>query len=484
MASGHGNGRGRRGSSANPPLRSLAHTLREGGISSEALTRDAIFRRQAAAPALDAYTHFAPEVAIAMARSADEAFARGASLGQLHGIPVSIKDLFAVDGMPFFAGSPRALPAALSAEGPVVARMREQRAVFMGKTHTSELGFGVCGHNVHWGTPRNPWDVEHLRPAGGSSSGAAISLLEGSAHLALGSDTGGSAREPANMTGIVGLKITHGRWSGAGLIPPGPNLHGPGLLARTVADAAFGFSALDSLRNPQELDDMCAVAEPSRLRIGVLEQSFWDECEPGIAEAVQAALDEMAKAGAKLAPCALPEAGELQRVAPEWDFGISGVELFEFLISELPDWWQTLHPGARRQIEACRSLSAVEYLRRCRLLAMARRSAAPRVAAFDVVVCPTSPLSPPLTCELFEPERYRQINRLAVRNMCVANLLDMCALTMPVALGPTCLPIGIQLMAGRGRDDILLAAAAVFERVLGTGYDRLGVAPLVARLQG
>jgi aspartyl-tRNA(Asn)/glutamyl-tRNA(Gln) amidotransferase subunit A len=169
-------------------------------------------------------------------------------------------------------------------------------------------------------------------------------------------------------------------------------------------------------------------------------------------------------------------------VAPEWDFGISGVELYEFLASELPEWWETFHPGARRQIETCRSLSAVEYLRRLRLLAAARRSAMSRLKAFDVVICPTSPLSPPLLEELFEPERYRQINRLAVRNMCVANLLDLCALTMPVALGPTRLPIGIQLMAGHGRDDRLLAAAVALERVLGTGADRLGTPPLVASL--
>ncbi len=482
MTSVPGQANGKEMPLADMPLRSLAQALREGKVRAETLAQNAISRREAAAPVLDAYTHFAPDTALAMARSADEAFARRGELGRLQGIPVSIKDLFAVEGMPIFAGSPRALPPPFSAEGPIVARLRAQRTVFMGKTHTSEMGFGVCGHNIHWGTPRNPWDAEHLRPAGGSSSGAVLSVLEGSAHLALGSDTGGSAREPANMTGIVGLKLTHGRWSGAGLVPPGPSLHGPGLLARTVADAAFAFSAIDTIGKPQEFDELCSATEPSQLRIGVLDASFWDECEPGIAEAVKAALDEMARTGAKLAPCPLPEAGELRRVAPEWDFGISGVELYEFLMSELPDWWETLHPGARRQIEACRSLSAVDYLRRCRLLGVSRRSAAARVEAFDVVVCPTSPLSPPLTDELFEPERYRQINRLAVRNMCVANLLDMCALTMPVALGPTRLPIGMQLMAGHGRDDRLLAAATAFERVLGSGIERLGVAPLLAAL--
>jgi aspartyl-tRNA(Asn)/glutamyl-tRNA(Gln) amidotransferase subunit A len=465
------------------PLRSLTKALNERTTTSEALTRHAISARDVAAPVLDAYTHFAPETALSMARAADAAFARGETHGRLQGIPVSIKDLFALDGMPFFAGSPRELPASLGVQGPLVSRMRAQQAVFMGKTHTSELGFGVCGHNIHWGTPRNPWDAEKIRPAGGSSSGAAVSIVEGSALVALGSDTGGSAREPANMTGIVGVKITHGRWSGAGLVPPGPSLHGPGLLARTAEDAAFAFSAIDPAIDPREFDLLCESSELSQLRIGILDDDFWGECEPGIAEACKASLDELARAGAKLSSCSLAEASDLRRVAPDWDFGISGVELYEFIASELPEWWETLHPGARLQIESCRSLSAVEYLRRLRLLAAARRSAMSRLEAFDVVVCPTSPLSPPLLDELFEPERYRQINRLAVCNMCVANLLDLCALTMPVALGPTRLPIGIQLIAGHGRDDRMLAAAVAFERVLGTGHERLGSPPLLANLR-
>ncbi|MBV8921061.1 amidase family protein, partial [Bradyrhizobium sp.] len=202
---------------AGMPLRLVARALQEKATTAKALAQGAISRREAAAPILDAYAHFAPEMALKMACAADAAFACGQVHGRLQGIPVSIKDLFALDGMPFFAGSPCQLPASLSVEGPVVSGIRAQHGVFMGKTHTSELGFGVCGHNIHWGTPRNPWDAEHIRPAGGSSSGAALSILEGSAYVALGSDTGGSAREPANMTGIVGLKITHGRWSGAGL---------------------------------------------------------------------------------------------------------------------------------------------------------------------------------------------------------------------------------------------------------------------------
>jgi aspartyl-tRNA(Asn)/glutamyl-tRNA(Gln) amidotransferase subunit A len=108
-----------------------------------------------------------------------------------------------------------------------------------------EFAFGGTGHNSHWGAPYNPWDVAAHRAPGGSSSGAGVSLLEGSALLAFGSDTAGSVRIPACMTGTVGLKVTLGRWPADGVVPLSPTFDTPGLLARSVCDVAYGFAALD-----------------------------------------------------------------------------------------------------------------------------------------------------------------------------------------------------------------------------------------------
>ncbi len=458
------------------PLPAIAQRLRDGRISAEALTLACIHRRGQASDVLDAYTHWAPETALTMARAADTE--KTSAHGPLHGIPTSIKDLFGLAGMPIHAGSPRPLPERFAADGPVVAGLRRQGAIFMGKTHTSELGFGVCGANIHWGTPRNPWDPVYVRPAGGSSSGAAISIIEGSAIVALGSDTGGSAREPANMTGIVGLKVTHGRWSGAGLVPPGPSLHGPGLLARTVADAAFAFAAIDGSCSPDWFEDGFSKRQTRALRVGVLDDFFWEECAPGIAEAVTRALQEIAAAGATVVPARLQQARELAAVSGDWDWGISAVELLEFLQSELPDWLATLHPGARRQLELQSPLTAVEYLRRLRLLARLRQAADATFAEIDVLACPTSPISPPRIEELSDPERYRQINRLAARNTSVVNLLDLCALTLPVGLDQAGLPVGLQLVGRNDADTELLRCAGAVEEILGTPRRRIGVPPL------
>ncbi|MGF7162865.1 aspartyl-tRNA(Asn)/glutamyl-tRNA(Gln) amidotransferase subunit A [Rhodoligotrophos appendicifer] len=464
---------------ATAPLRAIAEALETGRLTTADLAEAAIAAR--ASSRLEAYLSWAPDLAREMARAADDAFSRGDRHGLLQGIPVSIKDLFGVTGLPTYGGSPKRLPAKFEQDGPIIASLRSQIALFMGKTLTSELGFGVCGHNIHWGTPRSPWDPHVPRPAGGSSTGAAISVIEGSAMLGLGSDTGGSAREPANMTGIVGVKLTHGRWSGAGLVPPGPHLHGPGLLARTAQDAAFAFAALDPHLEASRFAARSADAELAAFRIGVLDDFFWNDCDPGIAEAAGTALDELREAGAQLEACSLPEVAALRDISPDWDWGISGVEFSEFLQSELPEWVETLHPGARAQLRLSEDMSAITYLKRCRQLAQLRRSADHTLAPFDVVVCPTSPMSSPAIDALLDPETYKRINRMAVRNMSPANLLDLCALTMPVGLDATGMPVGLHLMARNGEDETLLIVACALERVLGTGRQRLGVPPLCVK---
>jgi Asp-tRNA(Asn)/Glu-tRNA(Gln) amidotransferase A subunit family amidase len=169
---------------------------------------------------LHAYSFWAPEQARTVAKAADAAFAAGVSAGPLQGLPVSIKDLFAAAGYPCFAGSSRRLPTEpWERDGPLVATLRRQLGVIMGKTHMVEFAFGGTGQNSHHGAPFNPWDATAHRSVGGSSSGAGVSLLEGSAVLAFGSDTAGSVRIPACMTGNAGLKVTIGRWSTNGIVP-------------------------------------------------------------------------------------------------------------------------------------------------------------------------------------------------------------------------------------------------------------------------
>jgi len=192
-------------------LAELGAALRDRKTTAKALAEAAAANHDANAESLGAYKLWAPEAAAAQATAADAAFASGNDLGPLQGIPISAKDLYGVKGWPTFAGTPKAFPPSWQDEGPVIAAIRSQIGVLTGKTHTVEFAFGGIGANPHWGTPRNPWDADNHRAPGGSSSGAGVSLAVGSALLALGTDTAGSVRIPASMTGNAGLKTGVGR---------------------------------------------------------------------------------------------------------------------------------------------------------------------------------------------------------------------------------------------------------------------------------
>ena len=152
------------------------------------------------------------------------------------------------------------------------------------------------------------------RSPGGSSSGAGVSLLEGSALLAFGSDTAGSVRIPASMTGTAGLKVTLGRWSTDGVVPLSHSFDTPRLLARSVTDIAYGFAAFDPAPGDAErFLAKCGVLTLDGVRIAVDDPVFWNDCDPGIAEAAREAVDALARAGAALRP-ALPEAAEAYAV--------------------------------------------------------------------------------------------------------------------------------------------------------------------------
>jgi len=461
------------------PIADLALRLRDGRLTARALAEEAIANHERHGKDLLAYSRWAPEHARKCADAADAAFAVGAVAGPLQGIPVSVKDLFGVAGFATFAGSPKRLPSKFETEGPVIANLRRQLATLMGKTHMVEFAFGGTGHNAHHGAPRNPWDAGKHRSPGGSSSGAGVSLAEGSALLALGSDTAASVRLPAAMTGNAGLKFTKDRWSCEGVVPLSHTFDTPGILARSSADAAFGFATLDPrLGDPFGFLDR-VPASVGGVRIGVADPFFWDDCENGIDEVVRDAVTSLARDGAALVDSRLPEAQEAFAVFAEG--GVSAIELRAFLDRELPDWLVTIDPVNVPALKNAESLTAREYLaRRLRLLDAARRAAA-RFAEIDVIATPTVRLSPHVFAEETGPEKFWARNRGIVHNLVPVNFLGLCAATLPVGLDRLGLPVGLQLIARGGDDERLVAIACAVERVLGTPRELLGTPPMCRR---
>lgn len=462
------------------PLSEIAHALREKRASAQELVEQAIARHDRVGDRLHTYLLWTPDQARAVARAADAAFSAGAITGPLQGLPISIKDLFAAQGFPCFAGSSRRLPAdPWEKDGPLVADLRRQLGIIMGKTHMVEFAFGGTGINSHHGAPRNPWDAAAHRSPGGSSSGAGVSLLEGSALLAFGSDTAGSVRIPASMTGTVGLKVTLGRWSTEGVVPLSHSFDTPGLLARSVADVAYGFAALDPILGDAEgFLTGCGSLALDGVRIAVDDGFFWNDCDPGIAEGAREAVDALARAGVSLRPTTLPEAAEAYAVFLEG--GLSAVELRSFLDQELPDWLDQLDPMMAPAVRDAEALSARDYLVRLGRLRELARRAAPRFERIDVIATPTLCITPPVLAEIGNPGSHLGANRRIVRNTVAVNYLGLCGITMPVGRDRAGMPVGLQLIAPAWAEEKLLAVALAAERVLGTAAERLGIPPMLA----
>jgi aspartyl-tRNA(Asn)/glutamyl-tRNA(Gln) amidotransferase subunit A len=458
------------------PMVEIAVLFREGKLKARALAEKAIANHERFGAKLMAYSHWAPEHARKCADAADAAFGVGSRAGALQGIPTSVKDLFAVVGFPTHAGSPKRLPPKFEIEGPVIASLRRQLPTLMGKTHMVEFAFGGTGQNAHYGSPRNPWDLTAHRSPGGSSSGAGVSLCEGSALLALGSDTAASVRLPAAMTGNAGLKLTKDRWSSEGLVPLSFSFDTPGILARSMADAGFGFAALDP-----HLGDPFAFLRRvpsgvSGIRIGICDAWFWDGCENGIDEIVRSAIDALARAGAVVTEKSLPEAREAFAVFAEG--GVSAIELRTFLDRELPDWLATIDPVNVPALKNAENLSACEYLSRRLRLIEAANSAAARFDDVDVIATPTVMFTPHVLAEETGADKFWARNRKIVHNLVPVNYLTLCAATLPVGLDRLGMPVGLQLIARGGDDEKLVAIACAAERVLGTPREVLGAPPM------
>ena len=301
---------------------------------------------------------------------------------------------------------------------------------------------------------------------GGSSAGAGVSLQEGSAVLAFGTDTAGSVRIPAAWTGTVGLKTTAGRWSTAGIVPLSSTLDTAGILTRTVADAVVAFGALDPHPEP-----VARGLDVAGIRFGRGPSVFWENASRGVVEAVEAALGEVR---ATTTDVDLPanEALEL--------FGVGGpvsAELDGFLAWVLPEVRETLDPNVAARVASAGDLPVREYWRRRHRMVALAAEARRAFADVDVVVTPTVANTPPTVASLADPAAYRTQNLLCLRNTSVVSYLGLCAVSIPCGLDAAGMPVGLHLIGPPGAEARVLAIALALETRLGTSRERLGTPP-------
>ncbi len=382
--------------------------------------------------------------------------AAGVQTGPLAGLPVSVKDLFDIAGETTLAGSIALKDAAPAiADAPVVRRLRAAGAAILGKTNMTEFAFSGVGLNPHYGTPVNPVDRQTARIPGGSSSGAAVSVAAGLCVAALGSDTGGSIRIPAALTGLVGFKPTSRRVPTIGTVPLSLTLDTACAMARSVDDCLLIDSIIADA--PLSVPELPLAG----LRLGVPGNVMFDGVDPHVAASFSAVLSRLSAAGALVIDAPLPllrEAAELNRFSP--------VEAFAWHRALLDQHEAKYDVRVAKRIRLGAGLSAADYIE---MLArrrdwIARMEAA--LAPFDALIMPTVPLVAPPIAELEESEEtFFKANGLLLRNPSVFNLLDGCAISLPCH-APGSLPVGLMIGGPAMADARIMGIARAIERLL------------------
>jgi len=298
----------------NKTLAELSAALRDGEVSSSELTRHMLQRIKTHNERLNSFVTVTEQLALDQARAADERIAAGQA-GPLTGIPIAHKDIFCTRDVRTSCGSRMLENFIAPYDATVVDKLRHAGAVMLGKTNMDEFAMGSSNETSWFGPVRNPWDPETV--PGGSSGGSAAAVAARLCAAATGTDTGGSIRQPAALTGITGLKPTYGRCSRWGMIAFASSLDQAGPMTRTAEDAALmlagmaGFDERDSTSAQRPVDDYASgLNRPiAGVRIGVVREFMGDGLDEGVGASVESALEELKRLGAELVEVSLPNAG-------------------------------------------------------------------------------------------------------------------------------------------------------------------------------
>ncbi len=431
-------------------------------VSPVELTRACLERIAEVQPRLRAFVTVTAEVAVAGALAAEREIVAGNYRGPLHGIPLSVKDLFDVAGVPTTAGGGFAVEPATE-DSAVAERLRSSGAVLLGKTLLHEFAFGVTSVNPHFGAVRNPWADDRI--AGGSSGGSAAAVATGCGFGSIGSDTGGSIRIPAALCGVVGLKPTRGRVSLRGAVPLSWTLDHAGPLARTVRDTALLYGAIagHDVRDPASraapYEDTSEELEAGAtgLRIGVWEAAM-AQADPPIATLARAAVETLAAAGARVSEVTLPRASEL--VATQ--LTILATDAYAFHRERFDSEPERYGEDVRARIARGRDTTGAEYAQARRVRSEVSAAFDQVLASYDAIVLPTTVVAAP---------RREGADAVATAARLTAltspfNLTGLPAISVPCGLA-SALPVGLQLVGARWREARLLRVARAYESARG-----------------
>jgi aspartyl-tRNA(Asn)/glutamyl-tRNA(Gln) amidotransferase subunit A len=467
-------------------IHSLSRALREGELSAVEATKASLAKIEAS-KRLGAFLSVDVEGALALAAAADERLGRDQALGPLDGVPFALKDNFLTRGMVTTCGSRMLEGYVPPYDGTAVRRLKEAGAVIVGKTNMDEFAMGSSNEHSAFGVVRNPWD--ETRVPGGSSGGSAVAVASGQVAGALGTDTGGSIRQPAAFCGLVGLKPTYGRVSRYGVIAYASSLDQVGPLTRDVTDCAIvlaniaGVDPRDATSAERDVPDYLATLEAgvSGMKLGVPREYFVAGTEPEVRAGVEAAVSTYARLGATIVEVSLPHTelavatyyliatAEASSNLARYDgvrYGLRrdpGRGLFDMYLATRAAGF-----GAevkRRIILGTYVLSAgyydAYYGRAQKVRTLIRRDFDEAFGQVDAILTPTSPTAAfALGARLDDPLTMYLADIFTVS----CNLAGLPGLSLPCGFTAAGLPIGLQLLGPPWSEARLLQLARAYER--------------------
>jgi aspartyl-tRNA(Asn)/glutamyl-tRNA(Gln) amidotransferase subunit A len=436
-------------------IEQFGRRLRARELTAVRVTEGCLRRIEADNPELNAFITVTADEALRQAREADQELAAGNDRGPLHGVPISIKDLFDIRGVPTTAASRVREKHVAERDAPAIAHLRQAGAVFVGKTNLHEFAFGTTNEDSAFGLARNPHD--RARSPGGSSGGSAISVAAGMALATIGTDTGGSIRIPAAACGIVGLKPTLGELAIDGVVPLSRTLDHIGPLAQSVTDASLLYHAMmgDVSAKPP------APMPIHGLRLAVPRKYFCDLLDDEVRARFEEALERLRAAGARIDEIEIHHAAEIAPVYLHLVMA-DAAAYHAATLESMPEKYTT---NVRLRLEMGRYVLGEDYVRALAGRERIRREVDAALAQHDALILPSLPIPAPLlganTVQV--GAAVEPVRNLMLRLTQPFNITGHPAIAMPSGLTANKLPCSVQLVGRRGQTDTLLRVALACE---------------------
>jgi aspartyl-tRNA(Asn)/glutamyl-tRNA(Gln) amidotransferase subunit A len=471
-------------------IRELHRQLINKERSAVEIAQEALERIQSLEPKLHSFLHVTADRALEQAQQVDAKIAAGEEIGLLAGIPIGIKDNMCTQGIPTTCGSKILENFVPPYESTVTQRLAAAGAVMVGKTNLDEFAMGSSTENSAYQLTANPWDLE--RVPGGSSGGSAAAVAAAECTVALGSDTGGSIRQPASFCGVVGMKPTYGLVSRYGLVAYASSLDQIGPFGRSVEDAAIVLSAIagydpkDATSLKVDVPDYASRLRPDlkprkKLRVGVIQETFGEGLDPQVEATVTKAVEKLQELGAEIQVVSCPQfrygLPTYYIIAPsEASANLARYDGVKYgLRADDPDtllsmYTQTRSHGfgtevKRRIMIGTYALSAgyydAYYLKAQKVRTLIKQDFERAFAQVDILVCPTSPTTAFKAGDNAENPLSMYLNDLMTIPV---NLAGLPALSLPCGFDDKGLPIGLQMIADVLREDLLFEAAYAYEQ--------------------